>query len=354
MQLGKWQIMKYSKLGRTDLNVSKICLGTMTFGEQNSEGEAHEQLDYAVNNGINFVDTAEMYSVPGRKETQGNTERYIGTWLNKRGKRDDLVLATKATGPNPGLKYIRNSPNFSKEHLREAIEGSLKRLQTDYVDLYQLHWPERKANFFGKLGYAHDYKDTWENNFGEILETLESFIEEGKVRHIGISNETSWGTMQYLNLSEQRSLPRIATIQNPYSLLNRSFEVGLAEMGIREEVSLLAYSPLAFGVLSGKYLDNQHPKNSRLEKYPQFSRYNSRECASATALYLEVAKKYDVTLAQLALSFVNQQPFVGANIIGATNMSQLKENISSIDVTLDKEIIDELNKINQSHTYPAP
>jgi aryl-alcohol dehydrogenase-like predicted oxidoreductase len=346
--------MKYKILGNTDLEVSEICLGTMTFGEQNTEEEAHEQLQYATSNGVNFIDTAEMYSVPGRKETQGDTERFIGTWLQKRAKRDDLILATKATGPNPGLSYIRNSPNFSKAHLNEAIEGSLNRLQTDYVDLYQLHWPERKTNFFGKLGYVHDSSDEWINNIGEVLGTLETFIKEGKVRHIGISNETSWGMMQYLNEAQFNALPKITTIQNPYSLLNRSFEVGLSEMSMRENVSLLAYSPLAFGVLSGKYLNNEKPEDARLTKFTQFSRYNSEQCAKATSLYAEIAKKNEMTLAQLSLAFINQQPFVGSTIIGATNLEQLKENMSSTNVTLTTEIIKELNSVNELYTYPAP
>ena len=346
--------MKYKILGNTTLEVSEICLGTMTFGEQNTESEAHEQLEYATSNGVNFIDTAEMYSVPGRKETQGSTERFIGSWLGKRAKRDDLIIATKATGPNPGLSYIRNNPNFSKAHLREAIEGNLSRLQTDYVDLYQLHWPERKANFFGKLGYVHDSSDQWVNNIGEVLTTLQSFIQEGKVRHIGISNETPWGMMQYLNEAEQNDLPKVATIQNPYSLLNRSYEVGLAEISMREKVSLLAYSPLAFGVLSGKYLNNQKPEEARLTKFAQFSRYNNEQCAKAAAMYAEVAAKNDLTLAQLSLAFINQQAFVGSTIIGATNIDQLKENMSSADVVLNDEIIKELNEINAVYTYPAP
>ncbi len=346
--------MKYKKLGNTELKVSEICLGTMTFGEQNTESEAHQQLDYATSNNVNFIDTAEMYSVPGRVETQGSTERFIGTWLQKRGKRDDLIIATKATGPNPGLKYIRNNPNFSKAHLREAIEGSLERLQTDYVDLYQLHWPERDTNFFGKLGYQHNPNDQWTNNIAEVLETLQSFITEGKVRNIGISNETPWGMMQYLKFAEKNNLPKITTIQNPYSLLNRSFEVGLSEMCMHENVGLLAYSPLAFGVLSGKYLNNQQPENARLTKFAQFSRYNSEKCAKATALYAELAKKNNLTLAQLSLAFINQQPFVSSTIIGATTLEQLKENLSSVTVVLHDETIKELNEINEIYTYPAP
>ena len=346
--------MKYSKLGNTNLKVSQICLGTMTFGEQNTQGEAHQQLDYAISNEVNFIDTAEMYSVPGRKETQGDTERFIGTWLQKGAKRDDLIIATKATGPSSGLKHIRNSPNFSKQHLREALEGSLSRLQTDYVDLYQLHWPERKANFFGKLGYVHDENDAWINNINDVLTSLQEFIKEGKVRHIGISNETAWGMMQYLNEAHQANLPKIATIQNPYSLLNRSYEVGLAEMGMRENVSLLAYSPLAFGVLSGKYLNNTHPEDGRLTKYPQFSRYNNEQCSKAAALYDEIAKKNNMSLTQLSLAFVNQRPFVGSTIIGATNLEQLKENISSTNIILTDEISAEINNINDTYIYPAP
>ena len=245
--------MIYDKLGNTDLEVSKICLGTMTFGEQNTEAEGHQQMDYAISQGVNFFDTAELYSVPGRAETQGSTERIIGTWFKSRKNRSKVILATKVTGPSDGLKYIRNPLQFTPAQIRIAIEGSLTRLQTDYVDLYQLHWPERKANFFGKRGFVYDENDPWVDNFLDILSTMQELMDEGKIRHFGISNETPWGMMRYLQLAEQHKLPKCVSIQNPYSLLNRTFETGLAEIAIREQAGLLAYSPMAFGLLSGKY-----------------------------------------------------------------------------------------------------
>lgn len=347
--------MKYTTLPNTDIKVSKICLGTMTFGEQNTENDAHKQLNYAVEQGVNFVDTAELYPVPGRKETQGLTEKYIGTWLKDQ-KREDLVIGSKITGPSGGLGYIRENLGFSNKAMDDAIEKNLKRLQTDYIDLYQLHWPERSANFFGTRNYKHDFEEKWVNNFKKVIEKLNTFVKEGKIRHYGVSNETAWGVMRHLSESEKNNLTRCKTIQNPYSLLNRTFEMNLAEISMHEKVGLLAYSPLAFGALSGKYL-NERPDNSRLKLYPQMlimRKYLSKEAVFVTEKYLELATKNNMSLTELALAFINQQPFVTSNIIGATTMEQLKENIGSIDISLSDEILDEINKINELQPNPAP
>ncbi len=345
--------MNYTTIQNTDIKVSKICLGTMTFGQQNTEIEAHEQLNYAVENGINFIDTAEMYSVPGRKETQGSTERFIGSWLKDQ-KREDLVVATKIAGPNPGLSYIRENMGFSNEAIDDALEKSLKRLKTDYVDLYQLHWPDRNANYFGKRNYQHNFDEKWNDNIKEVIEKLDSLVKEGKIRHYGVSNETSWGLMKHLTESTNNQLSRCKTIQNPYSLLNRIYETGLAEISMREKVGLLAYSPMAFGMLSGKYLDGKTPENSRLTLFPVFSRYNSDQSLFLTQKYSDLAKKLNISLAQLSLAFVTQQPFVTSNIIGATTMEQLKENISSIHVELSKETLQIIDVIQELQPNPAP
>jgi len=345
--------MKYTYIPNTDIKVSKICLGTMTFGQQNTEEEAHEQLNFAKEKGVNFIDTAEMYSIPGRKETQGSTERYIGSWLKDQ-QRDDLVIATKITGPNEYFKFIREDLGFSKKVLTEALNNSLSRLQTNYVDIYQLHWPERNTNFFGKRNYVHDANEKWEDNFKEVIETLDSFVKEGKIRHYGVSNETSWGVMRHLSESTTHNLTRCKTIQNAYSLINRLFEINLAEVSIREKVGLLAYSPLAFGVLSGKYLHGNLPKNSRLKLFPQYSRYSSKQSYFLTEKYVELAKELDLSLVQLALAFVNQQEFVTANIIGATTLNQLEENISSIEVKLSSEILSKIDQIQELQPNPAP
>ncbi len=345
--------MKYSNIPNTNIKVSKICLGTMTFGQQNSEVEAHEQLNYAVEKGINFIDTAEMYSVPGSKETQGSTERFIGTWL-KHQKRENLVVATKVTGPSAGLNFIRDNMGFSNESIDDALEKSLKRLQTDYIDLYQLHWPERSSNFFGKRNYKHDFDEKWEDNFNEIVHKLDALVTEGKIRNYGISNETPWGLMRHLNEASKNNLSRCKTIQNPYSLLNRIFEIGLAEVSMREKVGLLAYSPMAFGMLSGKYLGGKMPENSRLKLFPVFSRYNSNQCNTLTQKYFELAKELNISLAQLSLAFVNQQVFLTSNIIGATTMMQLQENISSINVELSEETLQIIDEIHEIQPNPAP
>ena len=346
--------MLYTTLGNTDLKVSKICLGTMTFGEQNTEAEGHEQLDYALEQGINFIDTAELYAVPSNENNQGNTERIIGSWINARKNRDQFVLATKITGPSAGLKYIRNPLRFNREQITTAIEQSLQRLQTDYVDLYQLHWPERRTNFFGKRGYKHSASDPWENNFLSILEIMQDLVKEGKIRHFGVSNETPWGMMNYLQLAEKHNLPRCRSIQNAYSLLNRSFEVGLAEIAVREQAGLLAYSPMAFGRLSGKYNKGTDRPDARLNKFKVMSRYNKDTSLRATAAYLKIAEENGLSLAQMALAFVNQQAFVTSNIIGATNIAQLKENISSIEVTLSKEILKAIDEVQELIPNPAP
>ncbi len=347
--------MKYTTLPNTDIKVSKICLGTMTFGEQNTEKDAHKQLNYAVEQGVNFVDTAELYAVPGRKETQGLTEKYIGTWLKDQ-KREDLVIGSKISGPSGGLGYIRENLDFSSKSIDEAIDKSLQRLQTDYIDLYQLHWPERNANFFGTRNYKHNLDEKWEDNFKEVIEKLDALVKEGKIRHYGVSNETSWGVMRHLNESDKNNLTRCKTIQNPYSLLNRTFEMNLAEISIREKVGLLAYSPLAFGALSGKYL-KERPENTRLKLYPQMltmRKYLSKEAVFVTEKYLELATNNNMSLAQMALAFINQQPFVTANIIGATTMEQLKENINSIDISLSEDVLKEIDTINELQPNPAP
>lgn len=345
--------MNYTTLPGTNIKISKICLGTMTFGEQNTEIEGHSQMDYAFENGINFFDTAEMYSVPGRKETYGSTEKIIGTWFKKTGKREQVFLASKIAGPNPGLAYIREKMDFSPESIALSIEKSLTRLQTDYIDLYQLHWPERKANCFGQRGFKVQ-EDAWQDNVREVLETLERFIKQGKIKHIGLSNETPWGIMRFLEESKYQNLPKIKTVQNPYSLLSRLFEVGSSEVCIRENLGLLAYSPLGFGILTGKYLSGENLANSRIKLFPQLARYNSEQCTQATKLYYELAIKNGLTLTEMALAFVNQQAFVTSNIIGATNLDQLKENIASINLVLSDEIIKEINAIHAQIPDPAP
>ena len=346
--------MKYTILPNTNLKVSTICLGTMTFGNQNTESEAHEQLDYAVAQGINFIDTAEMYPIGGNAQIFGSTERHIGTWIKKIGtsEREKLVIATKIAGPNRGLDYIRQPLDFSKKSIHDAVELSLKNLQTDYIDLYQMHWPERVMNMFQKRG-VQKLDDHWQDNIFEVLTIFDGLIKEGKIKHIGVSNENPWGVMRFLVESEKHGLPRIATIQNPFSLLNRLYEVGLSEMTMRENVGLLAYSPLGFGFLTGKHL-NGIAKNSRLDLFRNFVRYTNENCFKATQLYKELAEKNGLTLTEMAMAFVNQQEFVTSTIIGATSMSQLKENIAAFDVQLNEEIIAEIEKIQELIPNPAP
>nr|WP_315175073.1 NADP(H)-dependent aldo-keto reductase [uncultured Flavobacterium sp.] len=345
--------MKYTTLPNTDIQVSKICLGTMTFGQQNTEAEGHAQMDYALEQGVNFFDTAEMYSVPARQETYGSTERILGTWFQKTGNRDKVVLASKIAGPNPNFTYMREKNDFSPASIQYALDKSLERLQTDYIDLYQLHWPERKTNFFGQRGFKVQ-DDAWEDNIHAVLETLNGFIQQGKIKHIGLSNETPWGIMRFLEESKYHNLPRIKTVQNPYSLLNRLYENGSAEIGIRENVGLLAYSPMAFGVLSGKFLTGESHPNARINLFPQFSRYNSEQSAAATRLYNEIAQQNGLTLTQLALAFIEQQPFVTSTIIGATTMEQLKENIDTINVTLSEELLQAIDGVQAKIPDPAP
>jgi aryl-alcohol dehydrogenase-like predicted oxidoreductase len=346
--------MNYTLLPNTNIKISKVCLGTMTFGNQNSETEAHSQLDYAVERGINFIDTAEMYPIGGNAQIFGSTERYIGTWLNKIGasEREKLVIATKIAGPNRGMEYIRQPLDFSKKSIHEAVELSLKNLQTDYIDLYQMHWPERVMNMFGKRGVT-EIDTQWQDNFFDVLSVYDGLIKEGKIKHIGVSNENPYGVMRFLHESEKHNLPRIVSIQNPYSLLNRLFEVGLSEICIRENVGLLAYSPLGFGFLSGKYL-NGFPENSRLKLFPNFTRYTNENSYKATRLYKELAEANGLTLVQLAEAFVQQQTFVTSTIIGATSLKQLKENIDAFDVVLSKEILAEIERIQELHPNPAP
>jgi len=345
--------MKYTTLPNTNLEVSKICLGSMTWGNQNSEAEGHAQMDYALDKGVNFIDTAELYPVPATAETQGRTSEIIGTWLKKTGNRDKVILASKIAGPGDYTKHIRTT-GFSPQSIIDAIDLELKRLQTDYIDIYQLHWPERQTNTFGVRDYNHNTNDPWQDNFNEVLSALDKQINTGKIRYIGLSNEKAWGTMRYLHESEQNKLARPITIQNAYSLLNRTFEGDLAEVSIRENIGLLAYSPLAFGVLSGKYIRGNVADNARLKLFPNFARYSGANSTEATKQYLNLAEDNGMSLTQMSLAFVNQQPFVTSNIIGATNLEQLKENIDSIDVELSKELMHQINDIHNSIPNPAP
>ena len=344
--------MNYKKLGNTDLKVSTICLGTMTWGEQNSQDEGFHQMDYAIDQGVNFWDTAELYSIPPKEETFGHTEIIIGNWFKKSKKRKDVILATKVCGPM--RSYVRGGGNqYGKKNLTEAIEGSLKRLQTDYIDLYQLHWPERNTNMFGRLGYEHSDDENW-NKFEDILENLQIFIKAGKIRYIGLSNETPWGVNNFLEISKEKKLPRMMSIQNAYSLVNRVFDISNSEVSIREQCGLLAYSPLAGGRLSGKYLNNKKPDNARYTLWPRrFSRHHTARGEIAVEKYVSLSKKYEIEPSTFANAFVNDRPFVTSNIIGATSMKQLKENIDSIDLTLSKEILEEIENIHLSDPNPC-
>jgi aryl-alcohol dehydrogenase-like predicted oxidoreductase len=345
--------MKYTTLPNTNIEVSKICLGTMTWGNQNTQEEGFAQMDLTLDYGVNFFDCAELYPVPAEAKTYADTERIIGNWFAKTGNRDKVVLATKIVGPGDYTAHIRTT-GFSKAALHEAVNNSLKRLKTDYIDLYQLHWPERKTNTFGVRDYQYDTTDPWQENFLEVLQTLDEIIKSGKVRHIGLSNEKAWGTMRYLELAKQHHLPKMITIQNAYSLLNRTFEGDLAEVSHRENIGLLAYSPMAFGVLSGKYIKGTAADNARLKLFPRFARYSSAQSTEAAKRYLELAEANGLTLAQMALAFVNQRPFVTANIIGATNLEQLEENIKSIDVELAQDLLKSIDAIHAEIPNPAP
>ncbi len=348
--------MEYRELGRTGVAVSVIGLGTMTFGEQNSESEGHEQLDYAVDHGVNLIDAAEMYPVPPRAQTQGATERIIGSWLKKSGKRDKVVLASKAAGPTSvlGVSHIRDGePRLDRRNLQAALDASLQRLQTDHIDLYQMHWPDRPTNFFGQLGYRHAEQPA-SVPIAETLAVLADFVRDGKVRYIGVSNETPWGLNQYLNIAATAGMPRVASIQNPYNLLNRSFEVGLAEIAIREQVPLLAYSPLAFGVLTGKFLDGARPPQARVVRWPRFARYNGDIAEAATSNYVAIARRHGLDAGQMALAFINSRPFLGSTLIGATTMEQLRSNIASSDLKLSGEVLEEIEQVHRERSNPCP
>ncbi|TMM59267.1 aldo/keto reductase [Maribacter algarum] len=346
--------MEYTNLPHTDIEVSKICLGTMTWGNQNTEAEGHEQMDYALDKGVNFFDTAELYPIPAHPDRHSLTEKIIGTWFKKNGNRDKVVLASKIVGKAPFTKYIRTT-GFSRDSIIEAVEGSLQRLQTDYIDLYQLHWPERNTNYFGKRGYKHDVSDHWKDNIHQVLETLRDLIREGKIRQVGLSNENPWGIMRFLEESKvHASLPRMITVQNPYSLLNRQFEIGSSEIAMREDIKLLAYSPLGFGALTGKYLGGRLPENSRLALFPNYNRYIQGNSVVATQKYYELAQSNDLSLTHMALAFVNTRPFLTSNIIGATTMKQLEQNIASINVKLSTEVLDGIDAIHNEIPNPAP
>lgn len=345
--------MEYRKLGNTDISVSSLCLGTMTWGEQNTESEAHEQLDFAFDQGINFIDTAEMYPVPPMAQTYTKTEQIIGNWDKLQKQRDKIILATKIAGPSQMMTYIRGGSRFNREHIIKAVDDSLSRLKTDYIDLYQLHWPDRNTNCFGQLNYIHNEKE----EFTPILETLEVLNEvakSGKVRHFGLSNETPWGTMSFLEIAKSHNYPRMMSVQNPYSLLNRTYEIGMAEVSLREKIGLLAYSPMGFGVLSGKYLDGKKPEGARITKWDRFSRYTNEQAIQATQAYVDLARKFDISPAQMALNYVTTRNFVTSNIIGATKMDQLKENIESVNLKISPELVTEIDRIHTRFPNPSP
>ena len=344
-------MMEYNILPNSNIKVSKICLGTMTWGRQNNQQEAFDQMDYSIDKGVNFFDTAELYPVPATPDKYAITEEIIGNWFQQSKKRDKIILATKIAGPGDYTAHIRKT-GYKGNSIENALDGSLKRLKTDYIDLYQLHWPERITNTFGNRNYQY-FNDSWEDNFEFILEKLKELIKIGKIRHIGLYNENPWGIMKFLDYSKQE-LPKMITVQNPYSLLNRLFEVGSSEICKRENVGLLAYSPLGFGILTGKYFNGKMPKNSRLDLFPTLKRYSNENSIKAAKLYDEVAKKHNLSLTHLSLSFVNDRPFVTSNIIGATNLEQLKENIESVNIKLSDEIISEINSINNKIPNPSP
>jgi aryl-alcohol dehydrogenase-like predicted oxidoreductase len=345
--------MEKRQLGRTDLDVTALCLGTMTWGEQNNESEAFAQMDRAKAAGINFVDTAEMYPVPPKPDTYATTERYIGNYFKARGNRADWILASKIAGPGNGISHIRDGKlKMNRQHIVAALDASLQRLQTDWIDLYQLHWPERSTNFFGQLGYRHQDQDF--TPIEETLEVLDEQVRAGKIRHIGLSNETPWGTMKFLQIAEARGWPRAVSIQNPYNLLNRTFEVGLAEIAMREQCGLLAYSPLAFGMLSGKYEQGAQPAGARLTLFSRFARYAKPESQAACSRYVALAKEHGLDPAQMALAYVTQQPFVTSNIIGATSIEQLESNLASSELHLSAEVLEAIEAIHTAQPNPAP
>jgi aryl-alcohol dehydrogenase-like predicted oxidoreductase len=346
--------MDYRPLGRTDVRVSAVCLGTMTWGKQNTEAEAHAQMDFAVERGVNFLDAAEMYPIPPEAETQGRTEAIIGSWLAARGNRDRIVLATKVSGPSSRFTYLRDGdPRLDAKNIRTALEDSLRRLRTDYVDLYQLHWPDRRTNYFGALGYAHD-PDAPMTPPEETLEVLDELVRAGKIRHVGLSNETPWGMMRFLALAEQRGWPRMVSIQNPYNLLNRTFEIGLAECALREDCGLLPYSPLAAGVLTGKYLGGARPAAARMTLFPGYDRYFKPRGVAATERYVAIARKHGLDPGRMALSYVNTRPFTTATIIGATSLEQLESDMAAFDLTLSEEALADIEAVHQDNPNPCP
>ncbi|MDC6481886.1 aldo/keto reductase [Pelagibacteraceae bacterium] len=345
--------MKFKKLGTTDIDVSLICLGTMTWGTQNSEKDAFEQMDYSLDQGVNFFDTAEIYSVPPTPESYGKTEKMIGSWFEKRKNREKIILASKVAGH--GCEWIRGGGNnFTEKKIGEAIDESLKRLKTDYIDLYQLHWPERNTNYFGTRDYKHDEKEDDWNDFESILQALDKYIKSGKIRHVGMSNETPYGLSRYLELSKNKNLPRMMSVQNPYSLVNRTYEVGMSEISIREKCGLLVYYPLAAGALSGKYRNGEMPKNTRMSLFKGWERHLNPLAMKAYDEYYKLAKECKITMVQLAQAFVNSRPFVTSNIIGATTMDQLKENIQSVNIVLTDEMMDKINLIHNNNPNPSP
>ena len=345
--------MKFKKLGNTDLDVSLICLGTMTWGTQNNEKDAFEQMDYSISKGVNFFDTAEIYSVPPTSDSYGKTEVMIGNWFEKRKNRDKIILASKVAGP--GCDWIRGGGNnFDEKKIGEAIDGSLKRLKTDYIDLYQLHWPERSTNFFGRRDYSYNNKESDWNSFEDILDALSKYIKSGKIRYIGMSNETPYGLSRYLEISKNKGAPKMMSVQNPYSLVNRTYEIGMAEISIRQKCGLLVYYPLAAGALSGKYRNGEMPKNSRMALFKGWERHLNPLAMRAYDEYYKLAKDFNLTMVQLAQSFVNSRPFVTSNIIGATTMEQLKENIDSVNIDFTDEMMERVNKIHNENPNPSP
>lgn len=345
--------MEYRRLGRTDIRVSAICLGTMTWGRQNSEADGHAQMDYALERGVNFWDTAEMYPVPPTEERFGNTEHIVGSWFASRKKRDKVILATKIIGPEDRFKIRGGDNRFDRRNIMAAIDGSLERLRTDYIDLYQLHWPERSVNAFGRLTYQH-HPDERFTPFEEVLAALGEAVKAGKIRHVGLSNETAWGAMRWLTLADQGAGPRMVSIQNCYHLMNRMFEVGLAEVAIREQCGLLAFSPLAMGTLSGKYLNGARPEGARMTLFPNFPRYMAPRAQQATAAYVALAKRHGLDPAQMALAWITGRDFTTATIIGATKMDQLRSNIASADIKLAPELIKEIEELHRTYTIPVP
>ena len=347
-------VIYYRRLGRTGLDVSAICLGSMTWGNQNSEAEAHAQMDYALDQGVNFIDTAEMYAVPVSAEHYGKTEEHIGTWFAARGNRDRVILASKVTGPGSRFPFLRDgNPRLDATNITAAVDESLRRLRTDHIDLYQLHWPDRKTNFFGSLGFVAEQDEDMIHP-AETLAVLDGLVKSGKIRHVALSNETPWGVMTFLKLAEARGLPRMASIQNPYNLLNRSFEIGLAEPAFREDCGLLAYAPQAAGFLSGKYLGGVVPEGSRMAVFNQSSRYDTPRGHAAIAAYVKIAREHGLDPCQMAIAFILSRPFTTAVIVGATTMPQLRNAIGSMDVTLTPTVLEQIYAVHADNPNPCP